>query len=150
MEYIFDVNIYTDGDFHFPFVPCGMKDYADDNYTLVRSYKDRDEAIKDVVSICSFLKEHMHTNRDYVREDLNKCIDTFLDRLCSSSETENEYIAEYIYGNYDGTEFVFRVVPHCFHYDMRVTDEEYEMINKNENGVTMGMVKEAVLALFRQ
>lgn len=150
MEYIFEVNICTDGDFDFPFVPCGMKDYADDSYTFTKSYKDRNEAIKDIVNICTFLKDHIHTNRDYVREYWNKCIYTFLDCLLTSSKKEHEFIQECIDGNYYGTEFIFRVVPCCYRFDLRLTDEDYEMISKNVNEVTMGMVQEAVLALFRQ
>ena len=150
MKYIFEVNICTDGDFSFPFVPCGMEHCMYENYSFKKSYEDRDKAIEDIVNICSFLKEQMHTSRDYVREDWNECIDNFIKRLCASKKTVYEYVEECIGGNYDGTEFIFRVVPHSYKFEFRVTDEEYEMLRKNAYGVTIGMVKEAVMALFRE
>lgn len=150
MEYHFNITIHTDGDFHFPFVPSGMKDDGYEFYMLDKSYQDRSEAIKDIVSICTFLKEQMFTYKDYVRDQFNRCINTFLDRLCSSNGTEHEYIDEYMNGNYDGTEFVFKSIPHSFKFELRLTDEEYELIHKTKKDVSMGMLHDAVLALFKE
>ena len=75
MRYILKINICTDGDFGFRFVPRGMK--FDEDYTLKKEYNDKDTAIKDIVNICEFLKEQIHTNKDYVREAFNECVDGF-------------------------------------------------------------------------
>lgn len=149
MEYLFKVNVNTDGDFCFPFVPSGMQDYDDDSYVLAKSYYNRDDAIKDIDNICTFLKEQIVTSRDYVREYWNETIDHFLKRLHASSKDEHEYVAAYMHGNYEGTEFVFEAVPSNYRISFPVTDEEYELLQKNGNDITIGMVKKAVLALFR-
>ena len=60
MEYIFEVDILTDGDFCFPYVPCGMDYYPTNGaYSLKKSYDDKVSAIKDITNICAFLKEQM-------------------------------------------------------------------------------------------
>lgn len=150
MKYIFEVNVYTDGDFGFQFVPRGMEFDGGYEYTLEKSYDDRDVAIKDITNICVFLKEQMETSRKYVREDWNRCIDDFVKRLYASNKSEHERVEEYMSGNYDGTEFIFRAEAQRLKCDFCVTDEEYEMIKSNRSGVTIGMVKEAVLALFKK
>lgn len=150
MEYLFKVNIKTDGDFHFPFVPCGMKDYGDDSYTLAKSYADRTKAIQDIDNICAFLKEQMYTNRNYIREYWESTVDDFVKRLHASKATEYEYVASYMNGNYDGTELIFQAIPHVFKCNFSVTDEEWALLMNNGNDVTMGMVKDAVLALFKE
>ena len=150
MEYIFEFNICTDGDFSFQFVPCGTKRYVDETYEFKKYYEDRDEAIKDVANICAFLKEQIYTSRDYVREDWNRHIDNFVERLYASNEIVHEYVEERMYGNYDGTEFIFRAQPHTYNFSLSLTDEEFELIRKNSKLVTIREVKEAVLPLFRQ
>ncbi len=150
MKYIFEVNICTDGDFGFEFVPRGMEFDGYYTYTFEKSYKDRDAAIKDITNICTFLKEQIHTSRKYVKEDWNRCVDDFVKHLYTSSESAHERVEEYMSGNYDGTEFIFRTEAQRLKVDFCVTDEEHEMIKNNGNGVTREMVKEAVLALFRK
>ena len=150
MKYNFKVTIHTDGDFHFPFVPCGMKDDGYEFYMLDKDYKDRSEAIKDILSICAFLKEQMYTNRNYIREYWESTVDDFVKRLHASKATEYEYVASYMNGNYDGTELIFQAIPHVFKCNFSVTDEEWALLMNNGNDVTMGMVKDAVLALFKE
>lgn len=150
MKYIFEININTDGDFYLPFVPCGMKYDGCERYTFEKSYRDRNVAIENIVNICAFLKEEMDTRRDYVKESWDIHIDSFVKRLKTSSESVYERVEEYMSGNYEGTEFIFRVEAQKFNCSFNVTDEEFEMIHNNDNRVTIGMVKEAVLALFKQ
>lgn len=150
MKYIFEVNINTDGDFYLPFVPCGMKYDGYENYTFTKIYNNRNVAIKDALNICAFLKEQMNTNRKYLKENWNNCINRFVDCLATSNESVSERVEEYMSGNYDGTEFIFRVEAQHFNCEFGVTDEEYEMITKNGSFVTKRMIKEAVLDLFRE
>lgn len=148
MKYIFKINIYTDGDFSLPFVPCGMKYDGDYEYTFEKYYKDRNKAIEDVVNICSFLKERICTSKNYIKEIWNTHIDNFVKHLKESNESVYERVEEYMSGNYEGTEFIFRAEAQRLNYSFAVTDEEFEMIHKNDSCVTNSMVKEAVLALF--
>lgn len=151
MEYIFEVNISTDGDFHFPYVPCGMDHYpTNGTYSLEKSYNDKAKAIKDITNICAFLKEQMDTSRDWVREMFNERIDSFVLQLYKVDDSsDTTYISEYMSGNYDGTEFIFRVQPNRYNFGINLTDEEYELIRKNGKLVTIGQVKDAILALFK-
>ena len=148
MNYVFEIKIYTDGDFGFQFVPRGMKYDGGYEYTFEKAYSDRDKAIEDVVDICSFLKSYMHTSRDYVKEDWSMLIDNFVKHLRESSESVYERIEEYMSGNYEGTEFVFRAEAQRVNCSFSVTDEEFEMIRNNYIHVTHSMIKEAVLALY--
>ena len=150
MKYVFDISIYTDDDFGFQFVPCGMRYDQFYKYTLEKSYNNRDEAIEDITKICVFLKENIHTSRDYVKEGWDKYIDGFIKRLQESSESAHERVSSRMSGNYDGTEFDFRAEAETVNCSFYVTDEEFKMIAKNDNNVTNSMVKEAVLALFKK
>lgn len=150
MKYAFKIGVYTDGDFYLKFVPCGMNYDGSYRYTFDKSYTNRDMAIEDISSICSFLKEQMSTSRDYVKESWNKCIDDFVKKLKESNEAEHITVEEYMTGNYDGTEFVFRAEPQYINCGFYVTDEEYEMIKNSSNGVTNDTIKKAVLNLFKK
>lgn len=150
MKYIFEVNVYTDGDFGFQFVPRGMEFDEDCEYRLKKSYDDKDRAIQDITNICAFLKEQMNTDRDWVKEMFNECIDEFVNKIYKHDANTDTYIAEYMSGNYDGTEFIFRAEAQYINCGFHVTDEEYSMMKASDKLVTNGMVKEAVLALFRQ
>jgi hypothetical protein len=81
MKYIFEINLYTDGDYALPFVPCGMKYDGDYEYTFKKCYTDRDVAIDDVSKICVFLKENIRTSRDYVKESWDRHIDQYIAKL---------------------------------------------------------------------
>lgn len=150
MNYTFEIDIYTDGDFHFPYIPCGME-YNDDNYHYYfkKSYKDRDKAIKDVLNICAFLKEQMYTSRDYVKVHCDRCIDNFVERLKASDKAEHERIVEYISGNYD-MEFNFRTEKRYLNYGFYVTEEEFETIKSSTADITSEMIKDAVMTLFKE
>lgn len=149
MDYMFRVNLSTDGDFSLPYTPCGMEYDDYESYELEKTYSDRTQAINDITDICAFMKEQLRTSRDYVKEDFNKMIDDFVLKLYSSEDTANTYIRECMYGNYDGTEIVFQVEPHRYNLGLRLTDEEWELIKHNEKLITFEQVKEAVLALFK-
>lgn len=41
MKYIFEINIFTDGDFGLPFVPAGMKYDGEYNYSFRKEYTNR-------------------------------------------------------------------------------------------------------------
>jgi hypothetical protein len=151
MEYIFKIDISTDGDFSFPYVPRGMDYYpTNGTYSLEKSYDDQEVAIQDIVSICTFLKEQMYTSRNWVRDYFNTCIDSFMRHVHENDYNTNHYISEYMSGNYDGTEFVFCVQPHRYNFSLNLTDEEAELIRKNGKLVSIGQVKDAVLGLFKQ
>ena len=151
MEYIFEVDILTDGDFCFPYVPCGMDYYPTNGaYSLKKSYDDKVTAIKDITNICAFLKEQMDTHRDWVKEMFNERVDRFVTRLYEVDNTADVYINECMSGNYDGTEFTFRIQPNIYNFGLRLTDEEFDLIRKNSRLVTIEQVKNAVLDLFRQ
>ena len=149
MEYIFEVNIATDGDFCFPYTPRDMDFDNYERYSLDKSYNNIAAAVGDITDICAFLKEQLCTSRNYVRKDFNKMIDDFVRRVYEAEDVANTYINEYLSGNYDGTELIFRIQPHKYPLNLRVTDEEYELIRKNEKLVTIEQVKEAVLNLFK-
>lgn len=149
MKYTFKINVYTDGDFYLQFVPCGMSYDSSYRYTFTKSYQNRDMAIEEINNICSVLKDQIKTSKYHVREDWNKCIDNFVKNLKESNETEFKTVTTYMSGNYDGTEFVFYAEPQYINCGFYVTDEEYEMIKENRNGVTTDMIKKAVLKLFK-
>ena len=150
MKYIFDVSISTDGDFRFPYIPSGMNYYSTSGtYSLERFYDDKESAIKDITDVCAFLKEQMTTSRDWVKEMFDKCVDSFVTRVYKAAITPNTYVHEYMSCNYDCTEFTFSVQPNFYNVDLPLTDEEFELIKKNNNLVTVGQIKDAVLDLFR-
>lgn len=149
MTYIFKININTDGDFCLPFVPRGMN-YEDDYiYTFKKVYTKRDLAVEDVIDICSFLKENIFTSRDLMKERWDQCIDNFIKSLKESTNTLDEYVEECMGGNYEGTEFIFCAEPYCAHYRFYLTDEERELIQNNKDNVTVEMLKEALLTVYR-
>jgi hypothetical protein len=151
MEYIFEVDIVTDGDFHFPYIPCDMRYYpTNGTYSLKKSYDDKESAIKNVTDICAFLKEQMDTDREWVREMFNNCVDIFVRDLHEEDITSYTHIYEEMNGNYSGTEFIFHVNPNRYDFSLNLTDEEFELIRKNGKLVSIGQVKNAVLDLFRQ
>lgn len=147
MRYIFKINICTDGDFDFRFVPRGMK--FDAGYTFKKEYNDKDTAIKDIADICEFLKEQIYTNKDYVREAFNECVDGFMHKICKPNTATNIDIYEYMSGKYDETKFVFYAEEQYIDCGFYVTDEEYAMIKASNKSVTNKMFKEAYLALFK-
>ena len=150
MEYIFDINISTDGDFSFPYVPCDMKYYpTSGTYSLNKIYDDKVSAIKDITDICAFLKEQMQTDRDWVKEMFNERIDNFVLRIYEANIDIGTYISEYMSGNYDKTEFAFYVQSNRYNFTLNLTDEEFELIRKNGKNITIWQVKDAVLALFK-
>lgn len=149
MKYIFKINICTDGDFSFPYVPRGMTFNGHENYEFDESFDDKNKAIKNILDICAFLKEQMYTSRDYVRESWNKCIDEFTKQLKESDNTEHNKISTYMYGNYDGTEISFYTEDDYIKCEFYATDEEIELIKNNHEGITNEMIKEVVLDLFR-
>jgi hypothetical protein len=149
MNYILNINLNTDGDYCLPFVPAGMTyDGYCCSYSLEKNYKNRDEAIKDAIDICIFLKENIRTSRDYVKESFDLHIDNFVDKLRESEFSVNEWIEEYMYGNYDGTKFIFQAKAHKIDCSFYVTDEEFDLISKNDKHVVRSEIKAAVLSLF--
>lgn len=148
MKYIFEINIQTDGDFGFRFVPTGMTQESCDWFSFERTYTDRFKAIEDVEEVCRFLRENIRTSRDSMVERWHTCIDNFLDSLRNSEASIDEYVEEHIYGNYDGTEFLFRAAPNVVNLKFDVTDEEYALIMDHRINVKPEKVKSAILALY--
>jgi hypothetical protein len=148
MKYIFKINMQTDGDFGFRFVPIGMTQESYGWFSFERTYTDRFKAIEDVEEVCRFLRENIRANRDSVVEMWHTHIDNFLNSLRNSEASIDEYVEENIYGNYDGTEFLFRAAPNVVNFKFDVTDEEYARILDHRINVKQDKVKAAVLALY--
>lgn len=149
MKYIFKIDIYTDGDFNFPYVPRGM--IFDDcyRYEFKKSYDNKKDAIKDILEICSFLRKNVHSYKEYKKESIYKCIDSFVEKIKDVEEDfDHGAIREYMYGNYDGTEFLLYTEDDYITCGFYASDEEIELF-KNHEGITNEMVKKAVLDLFR-
>ena len=150
MNYVFKIKIYTDGDFSLPYVPRGMTYNDCYQYKFKKSYRNIDKAIEDVLEICSYLKDNMHTSRDYVKEYWDRCIDDFVEQLNAFDKNKHEKIYSYMSGNYDGTKFSFYSKDDYVKCNFYASDEELKMIKENRNGVTNAMIKEAVMNLFRE
>lgn len=148
MKYIFEINIQTDGDFGFQFVPTGMTEENSEWYTFERSYIDRDKAIEDVGNICKFLRENVCAVRDSVIATWHCCIDNFLTELQNSEASVNECVETTADGNYYGTRFLFRAAPKIINFKFDVTDEEYNRILDHRINVKQARIKAAVLALY--
>lgn len=144
MNYTFEINIQTDGDFILSFIPHGMQ-YDEEDYYLSKDYKDRETAINDIINICKFLKDQIRTHKDYIKSDWDYLIDSFIKSLQESNEDVDECIEEGIYGNYD-IEFMFYAVKQYFNCGFYVNDEELEIL-KNDK-VTEEMVKSTILNLY--
>lgn len=149
MNYIFEINVFTDGDFRLDFVPMGMEANDDYDYVYKKVYTDREYAIKDITNICTFLKEQIKTPRDYVKEEWNECIDNFINKLNLSEKAEYEFVGSYMDGNYDGTEFTFSTESLYYNCTFNITNEEAKMIKDSKAHVTRDMIKNAILDLFR-
>ena len=148
MKYIFTINIQTDGDFGFQFVPRGMEQESCDWFKFERTYTNRAKAIEDVEEVCRFLRENICTCRDSMVKTWHTCIDNFLNSLRNSEASIDEYVEENICGNYDGTEFLFRAAPNVVNLKFDVTDEEYTRIMDHRINVKPEKVKAAILALY--
>ena len=150
MKYVFEFVIHTDGDFSFRYVPAGT-DCNDAPYTyeFKKNYLDRDVAIKDILSVCHFLNEHMNTSRDHVRRNWGDCIYDFTRQLQNSEYSQDERIESGMYGNYDGTLFSFRAEPNLVKCDLQVNDEELEVIRKHRDKVSTEDIKNAILNLYK-
>ena len=148
MKYVFEIKIYTDGDFGFPYVPKGMTFDGDYRYELRKEYKDRERAMEDIEDICGFLLYGIKTNRDYVKKHWHDCLMNFADRLEASNDV-HECIVECMSGNYDGTEISFYTEDDYVEFGFYVSDEEKELIVDNKKYVTNEMIKEVVLDLFK-
>jgi hypothetical protein len=127
-----------------------MEIYPGGNYSFTKSYEDKVEAVKDITNICTFLKEQMDTERDWVREMFNDSVDIFVRDLHEADITSDTYIYEGMSGNYCGTDFIFRVKPCEYSFTLSLTDEEFELIHKSIGLVTRGQIKDAVMALFKE
>lgn len=149
MKYIFEVNVYTNGDFSLPFIPRGMIYDCEWGYSLRTSYTDRDNAINDILSICNFLKHNMKTDINYLKNRWGECIDSFINAIEESDSSQPQIIDEYMGGNYEGTEFKFYTEDIQYvNYTFKVTNEEYELIKNNED-ITNEMIKEAIIDLYK-
>lgn len=153
MKYVFEINIYTDGDFSFPYVPLGMTYDGNYTYNFTKEYnckkgnkENKENAIDDVLEICTFLKENVFSWREYKKESVCRCIDDFIENI-KNNKKEHFYIEEEFSGNYDGR-FVLRTKDDYIKCGFYATDEEIELF-QNDEGITNEMVKEAVLDLFR-
>ena len=156
MKYKLKINLYTDGDFGFDYVPTGTVRYeCGPEYIYEYEYDDRKSAIENTKRICNFFRENIRTNdsKIYVKYNIRECIDTFLERIMEfegSDKNIHVNIHEYVHGNYDGTEFSFESTDDYISCGFYVSDEEQEIITKNIHLVSNDMIKEAVLNVFRE
>ena len=150
MKYIFEINIFTDGDFGLPFVPAGMKYDGEYNYSFRKEYTNRNIAIESAIEICTFLKEQISTHRETVKESWEYHTDEFIRNLKESTESAGERVESYMGGNYEGTEWIFRAEPRTFNFAIDLTDEELELILDVRQGNRIGYedIKKAILELY--
>lgn len=150
MKYIFEINIFTDGDFGFPFVPAGMEYDGEYNYSFRKEYINRNIAIESAIEICTFLKEQISTHRETVKESWECHTDEFIRNLKESTESAGERVRSYMGGNYDGTEWIFRAEPRTFNFSIDLTDEELELIQdvRQRNRIGYEDIKKAILELY--
>lgn len=146
MKYVFKINIYTDGNFGFSFIPRGMNWNDDESYDFKMVYHNRDEAIQDAITICEFLTKYMYTYSPDVKTNWNICVNKFIVQL---KENDKNYIYSDMRGNYPNTEFILYEEPEHFKCEFFITDEEHEMFLRNHNKVTLDMIREAVFNLYR-
>lgn len=146
MKYRLEISINTEGDFYFPYVPCGMT-CDEENYRFQKEYRDRETAIQATRDICQFLKKHLMTSKDYVKKEMEKFISTFEARLEGSEESDDECVSDYLSGNYDWTEFCFKALPRCCKVSFKVTDEEAYQIQNSLGRLKEEDIKKAVLDL---
>lgn len=152
MRYILELDISTDGDFGFDYVPVGMEcDSWKNCYSLTKEYNDEGLATRDIVNICAFLKENIQCDRDWVKEMFCQRMDNFIHQIYAADFTNTDtYIYESMSGNYDGTSFVFRVAPCEFTFSLNLTDEEFKLVRKKTGLVTREQIKDVVMALYKE
>lgn len=146
MKYQLKISINTDGDFYFPYVPCGMT-CDGEKYHFQKEYRDRETAIRATHDICQFLKKHLTTSKDYVKKEIENFISVFETRLENSEESDNEYVSDYLGGNYNWTEFCFEAIPLYYKVSFKVTDEEAYQIQKRIWLLKDEDIKKAILDL---
>ena len=147
MTYSFELHINTDGDFGFKYGPIGMTyDEGCQSYDLIRVYKDKDNAINDVIGIVDFLKNNISTSRTWVREMWLEHCDNFLEKLWNM---DNDFIYREMFENYEGTVFRFFANSEpCLSVNLLLTEDEYQMV-KNRTDISYNKIKEAVLNLYK-
>lgn len=149
MKYIFEFDFNTDGDYGFDFVPVGMERNFED-YSFRRVYDNKEEAVAGVISICQFLSAGIicvDSKREYFEEAINN----FIDEIRHIKADEQEFnIVEYMYGNYDGTEFRFYAEPNIVNFRVKLTDEEIEFLNDNASKLSPDKIKQAIFNLIKE
>ena len=151
VEYRFELDIRTDGDFGFQFMPRDMEFDGSEDYSLKKDYTDREHAFNDVLNICQYLHDNV-TGRDWNVEDFKRHMKTFMDHIEMIRNAPGEFIvAESMSGNYDGTEFVFSGQSKFVNCGFRVTDEEWDIIKQGiDAGVNNEMIKSTMLKLCQK
>lgn len=154
MNYVIEINIQTDGDFSFKYVPAGMTYDGCFRYKYIKTFNDLKKAVSHAVEISNFLTEHLYTTSNYVKNYWHRAIEAYLNQIQKINDTDsNKYIIEEISGNYEGTEFTFQVKPIIAKFDFTATDEEWALINKvnnSKNPLVRLDIKEAILNLYRK
>ena len=151
MEYKLEIDICTDGDFGFQFIPRDMT-YDGEDYHMEKEYTDKQRAFEDALEICQYLHDNVR-GRDYTIEDFKQHMVTFMEhiKMVQNEPSDEFYVSETMSGNYDGTEFQFCGQPKYVNCGFRVTDEEWEIIKQGITaGVTNQMIKEAVINLCKK
>lgn len=146
MKYRLKISINTDGDFYFPYVPCGMTRDGE-KYYFRQEYRDREAAALAAYDICQFLKSQLKTNKDYVKEDIERAFNSFATSLHTFKLSSDEYVAEYVWGNYSGTEFLLEETPLYYKISFKVNDEEAYRIQRMVGRLKDEDVKKAILDL---
>ena len=155
MRYIFEMDLYPDGDFGFPFlVPCGLIWNDDEGkYTFKKVYLNRKTAVEEINEICSYLKDNVH-GWDYVIDGVRLMFEKFLNELNSNTSNEdlsieNEYVHKEMSGNQDGTEITFSSEPE-YYCDLPWSDEEMNIILHSKIKPTQTDLKQAILNLYKE
>ena len=151
MEYRLEINICTDGDFGFEFIPRDMS-FDGEDYSLIKDWTDKTKAFEETLRLCQYLRDNVR-GRDYTIEDFKQRMNTFIEHInmVKNEPSDEFFVSESMSGNYDGTEFQFSGQPKFIKCGFRTTDEEYDIIKKGiDAGVTNEMIKEAVIKLCKR
>jgi len=143
MQYTFKLEIYTDSDFSFPYIPIGMK-YGIECYSLEKDFKNKEAAVKYIKDISEFLKTHI-TGDKYAIESFKSMLERFCKNLEDKPNNHFHSCVDYMGGNYEGTSISLeQTLNKVYITELFLTDEEYDLY-KSAKYLSLGDIKDAVL-----
>lgn len=129
--FVVNFAFYTNRDFDFQYVPCGMLYDGDEHYSLIREFDKKEDAIKYGVKTADFFFSHIHGDK-YATEYIKETLYTFEEEALANKDINIPRIAcRHCSGNYDGTEFSIMQKINRYYFDIPLNDEQNEIINNN-------------------